>query len=104
MEALLIYSLSLWMGFFLFNYADISRDYARFAKEALGPKWGYPLSCALCFAVWITFAAYLVGLVPVSYVFAAPVVHLFIDLIYTKLTYPAYTITTSYSDRSETLS
>lgn len=80
MEALIAYSLVVWFWFWLINYADITSRPAKDLKKALGPKWGYPLSCAACFAFWTTLAMSLVGWTPWWYLFTAPVVHLFIDL------------------------
>ncbi len=88
MSGLITYVLGVWFFYFLTNYAAITRDFGLFLKEALGPQWGYPISCSFCGCFWITFVAYLGGLVPVAYVFAAPVLHLFVDLIYTRLSEP----------------
>lgn len=85
MEALFAYSLSLFLFFYLLNYADITAIYAKSLKEQLGPIWGYPLGCAMCWGFWMTLLACLMGVVPGWFVFTAPVVHLFIDLGYSRL-------------------
>jgi len=85
MEALIAYSLTLFWAFFLLNYAELSSRTAKDLKKALGPKWGYPLSCAFCWGFWPTLAMSLIGWTPWWYLFTAPVVHLFIDLGYSRL-------------------
>ncbi len=85
MEALIAYSLTLFWAFYLLNYADITALYAKSLKEELGPIWGYPLSCAFCWGFWATLFLALIGVAPWWYLFTAPVVHLFIDLGYSRL-------------------
>lgn len=88
METLVKYSLVLWFFFFLMNYAEITARPVEWLKQVLGPKVGYPLKCAMCFAFWITLSLWVIGVAPLWYVFAAPVTHLFIDLAYSKLSEP----------------
>lgn len=85
MEALLIYSLGLWFFYFLLNYAEITKSPSTGLKRWMGPKWGYPLSCAFCAAWWATLASWGIGLVPAYYLLTAPVIHLFIDQLFSKL-------------------
>lgn len=88
MEALFAYSLSLFWLFYLLNYAEISARPAKWLKKVSGVKWGYPLSCAMCFGFWATVFTWIVDWAPWWYLITAPVVHLFIDLIYSKLSPP----------------
>ncbi len=84
-DSLFLYCLSIWFFFFLFNYAEITKPYAIALKEMLGPRWGYPLGCAFCWSFHLTWFLALVGSVPASYILVAPVLHLFIDCLYSKL-------------------
>ena len=88
LATLVMYSLCLWFGFFLLNYAAITERPAAWLKRVMGPKWGYPLGCALCFAFWMTLAAWVINWVPFFFVLAAPVLHLFIDAAYDRLGTP----------------
>ncbi len=85
MEALLIYCLAIWSTFFFLNYAAISACPAAWLKKVLGPTVGYPLSCAYCYCGWISIGFWLMGVLNIPFLLAAPVIHLFIDLVYSKL-------------------
>lgn len=91
MEALIAYSLVLFFGFFLLNYAEISARPTKWLKMVTGPKWGYPLSCAFCWGFWAS--VLLFPFLPWWYLFTAPVVHLFVDLGYSRLTIDSQTNT-----------
>lgn len=83
---MILWTLSLFFSFYLLNYADITRPFARWIKWQLGPKLSYPLSCAFCWPFWVTLLGYLVY-PDWSFwtVLAVPVIHLFIDLAYQRL-------------------
>jgi hypothetical protein len=85
---ILLYALFLWFFFFLLNYAPLTEVPAKWFKELLGPKIGYPLSCAACFAFWVTLALWTFNDFPIWMVPVAAVLHLFIDVVYTKLSPP----------------
>lgn len=87
-EPLVVYVLCVYWLYFLANYAAITHRPASWLKRVLGPTWGYPLSCSLCFAQWVTLALWLVGALPLYYVFAAPILHLFLDAAYDRLCTP----------------
>lgn len=82
---LLIYCFSLFFTYYLFNYAEITRAPASWIKGLLGAKLSYPIACSFCSAFWSTLALYILGWVPGFWVLVAPVIHLFIDLVYQKL-------------------
>jgi hypothetical protein len=92
-EVLAIYVLSLFFGFFFLNYAAISAKPAAWLKRVLGPTWGYPLSCAFCWAGWTTICLFLVGFVPAYYLTTAPVLHLFLDALYDRVCSPPAPLT-----------
>lgn len=85
MDNLITYSLTLFFFFFLLNYAEISKKPANWLKGFLGPVLGYPLRCSLCFAFWTTLVLWWLGKVPGTFVFIVPVVHLFVDSLYSRL-------------------
>ena len=87
-DALLIYVLCCYFFYWLLNYAAITHRPATWLKRVLGPKLGYPLGCAMCFPFWATLTFYLFGYLPGYYVFAAPVIHLFLDTVYDRLGTP----------------
>lgn len=86
LASLTVYSLVMWFVFFLFNYAEITSRPSNWLKSILGPKLGYPLSCPACLTWWITLAGYIIYPDWSFWTcFAAPVIVLFIDLAYQKL-------------------
>lgn len=85
MDSSLIYALTLFFFFYLLNYADITARPAQWLKQMLGPTLGYPLGCAFCWGWWVTAAFWAIGWAPLYLVFIAPVLHLFVDLVYTRL-------------------
>ena len=87
-EVLGLYVLTLFFGFFFLNYAAISAKPAAWLKRVLGPKLGYPLSCAFCWAGWVTICLFVLGFVPLYYLTTAPVLHLFLDAAYDKVCAP----------------
>lgn len=88
LAALVMYVLCLFWGFFLLNYAELTARPSAWLKGLMGPRWGYPLSCAFCLAWWATGFLWFLGMVPLFYVFAAPVLHLFVDAAYDRLNCP----------------
>lgn len=86
LASLVTYSLHLWFLYYLLNHAELTKSVGVFLKESLGRVFGYPISCPACLAWWVSFAGcWLFDLVSVEALFAAPVVVLFIELIYRKL-------------------
>lgn len=83
--SIVIYVLMIWLSFFLLNYAEIAAKPAAWLKKLLGPKWGYPLSCALCYCWWISVPFWFFGWLTFPMLCAAPVLHLFVDLSFHKL-------------------
>lgn len=86
---LAMYSLGLFFPYFLLNYAGLTAKPAAWLKATLGPRIGYPLSCAFCWAAWITAFLWVIGIVPPLYVFAAPTIHLLLDSVYDRLSGPS---------------
>lgn len=79
-------AITLWFLYYLLNYAEITHAPAGRLKRALGPRWGYPLSCPICLSWWLTFFAYLVTADwLLATCFIVPVLTLFIDLAYQRL-------------------
>lgn len=87
-EAVAAYVLTLWFGFYLLNYAALTAKPAAWLKQTLGPRWGYPLGCAFCWAFWVTIFLAVVGFVPVWLVFPGTVLHLLLDTVYDRLSGP----------------
>lgn len=86
LASLFVYSLSLWFAFYLLNYAEITARSSKWLKRRLGVKIGYPLECPFCWGWWVTLVGYI--LLPnwaLWTCFAAPVIVLFIDLAYQRL-------------------
>ena len=83
------YVLAIFFTFFLLNYAEVTRVPANWLKGLLGPKLGYPLSCPLCYCFWLTLVLWYFSLdMEMWWLMVAPVLHLFVDSCYVKLTGP----------------
>lgn len=79
------YCLSIFFVYFLINYAEITRPSISLLFKLLPNKVSYSLNCAFCLMFWISIICCVAGYIPVYWIFCAPVIHLVIDLIYTKL-------------------
>lgn len=83
LEALLIYSLSLYLVYHVVSRSDLLTKPRAWAFRML-PGWlTYPLTCALCATWWMGIAGSIVGLIvaPWWMLLAAPVVNMVLDLI-----------------------
>lgn len=74
----LLYCLGVYFFYHLFNCSDIAEPARAKVLAVVNEKVVYALSCAYCATFWITLAAWCAALVPAAYVFAAPVVNLFL--------------------------
>jgi hypothetical protein len=82
---LLIYCLSVYFLFFLVNYSLIF-DAFRKQIENRSPEWFKTLvSCPLCFCWWFSLVVCFFFTSISLVLFAAPVVNMFLDMIYHKL-------------------
>lgn len=83
---MILFAVSLWFLYYLLNYADLTRPVSTWLKRQLGPKLGYPLSCAFCWPFWVTLTGYIVYPDWTFWtVLVVPAIHLFIDLTYQRL-------------------
>ncbi len=86
LSSLIIYSAGVWFAFYLLNYAEITSRPAKWLKTKLGAKVGYPLECPLCLCWWVSLVGFIVYPDWALWTcFAAPVIVLFIDLAYQRL-------------------
>ena len=83
---MIIWTLGLFFAFYLLNYADLTRPVSRWLHQKLPPKIGYALQCAFCWPFWVTLAGYIIY-PDWSFwtILVVPVLHLFVDLAYQKL-------------------
>lgn len=75
----LIYCLGVYFWYYLFNCADIAAPIRARILAVVHPNVAYAIQCSFCTTSWLTAAAWCAALVPMSYVFAAPVVNLFLS-------------------------
>lgn len=81
----LFYCLGIFFGFHLLNHSDIAAPFRNWLYPRLHEKVAYAMSCAFCLTSWITLIIWVAGFVPIPYLFAAPVVNLFLVKIYDHL-------------------
>jgi hypothetical protein len=79
------YSVFVWFFFYLWNYSYISSKVKDWTYSKLHKYIVYSLSCAFCFCFHTTLILSLFSVVGFEVVFIAPVISLFINLIYNKL-------------------
>ncbi len=82
----LLYCLGVYFWFYLFNCSDIAAPARAKILASVHESISYALQCSYCATFWITVAACCATLVPISYVFAAPVVNLFLFKSFERLT------------------
>lgn len=82
---MITYVIMCWFFFFLMNYADITARPAKWLRGVLGTKLSYATGCALCSCFWLTLVLVIFTPIPVYWMFVAPVLHLFLDLAYQRL-------------------
>ncbi len=84
-EALFIYSLAVWFFFYVANHSDLLAKPRGWALSKL-PWWlEYSVTCAICSTFWASLALFLVGVVPLLFVFVAPPVVLGMNLTFLRL-------------------
>lgn len=88
MTDFMLYCLFVWFWFFLINHAVLLMPLSGWLKDRLPGYVIYSLECPLCFAWWLSAACWSCLDLPGLYVFAAPVVNLFLGLIYDRLSEP----------------
>jgi hypothetical protein len=81
----ILYCLGIYFWFYLFNYSDIAESIRSKVFNVMHPYITYALQCSYCYTFWITLVAFCLSLVPLSYIFAAPVVNLFLFKILNNL-------------------
>lgn len=81
----LLYCLGVFFWFHLFNCSDIAAPIRQWVLARVHPNIGYAIQCAFCSTAWITLVLFSGGLVPPPYVFAAPVINLFLAKISDRL-------------------
>lgn len=82
---LVLYSLFMWFWFFVFNHAILLMPLTQAFKERLPGYLAYSLECPFCFTWWAGVALWSLGLLPDAWVFTAPVINLFLSLVYDRL-------------------
>jgi hypothetical protein len=80
-----LYCLSVYFVFYVFNCSDIAEKARVLAAARLPSGIVYALNCALCSTWWVTLGAAILCFVPPSWAMAAPVVNLAIHKTLTKL-------------------
>ncbi len=86
LEAIVVYSLAIWMVFFLVNHAEMFNTVRAVIAPKL-PRWlKYSLSCALCFGWWtcVAVSLFFSGSFALLNVCCPPAV-LFLDLSFRRL-------------------
>lgn len=81
----LLYCLGVYFFYHLFNCSDIAAPVRAKILTLVHDKVAYALGCVYCTSFWITLAAWCATLVPLVYVFAAPVVNLFLFKAFSRL-------------------
>lgn len=74
----LIYCLGVFFGWYVFNCSDIAQSTRVWILSRAHNNVAYVLGCSLCTTFWVTLSLWAATIVPLSYVFAAPVVNLFL--------------------------
>jgi hypothetical protein len=80
------YVLTLYFFFYLLNYAEITARPANWLRSILGPNMSKATTCFLCFSFWLSLIAYIFLNICVLWCFIVPVLGLFLDATYQKLT------------------
>lgn len=83
----ILYCLGVFFAYYLFNCSDIMESVRTWV---LDPKRtpeavSYAMQCAFCATFWVTLAALGAAQVPLSWLFAAPVINLFLIKILNRL-------------------
>ena len=96
-EAIQLYSLNAFLLFYLLNHSKILSKPREWCGRSL-PKWlRGAFSCSLCFTFWLSLSLMFLGAADLVHVTAAPVLVMFLNLIYLKLVAPAPAITVNNS-------
>ena len=85
LEAIQLYSLSLFFLFYLLNYGKLLSKPRAWCAKSLPAFVRYPFSCAFCFSWWIGLMSMVLGAGNALHVVAAPVLVMFLNLAYLKL-------------------
>ena len=81
----LLYCLGVFFFYYVFNYSDIAIRCRTWVLDHVNEHIAYALSCALCFTWWVSATAWCFGTVPAAWMFAAPVVNLFLIKLFQRL-------------------
>ncbi len=81
----LIYCLSVFFFWYLFNCSDIASSCREWVLPRVHDNIAYALGCAFCSTFWLTIAAWIAAPIPASWIFAAPVANLFLVKILDRL-------------------
>lgn len=82
----IIFALQFWFFFFLVNHSLILKKPREWVYSKLPSQMVYPLSCAFCSAFWFTTILFLTGINSYQLVLVSPVIVLFLELAFLKLT------------------
>lgn len=86
MNVIVEYALTIWFFFYLFNHADISYRLRQWIIARVPSYIAYAIQCSFCSSCYLTFALWLLFPISPWTIFVAPVINLFVELAYKKLT------------------
>lgn len=84
-EDIVLYSLVIWFFFWLYNHSYILEKFRDCINSKLPFLIKYGIGCSFCFTFWVTLFLFIMTGLPLIFLFVAPVINLFIELIYQKL-------------------
>lgn len=82
---ILFYTLGLFFIHYIYKYGDIISKYKNLMEQKLHKKVVYALNCSFCFAFHCSILLFITKFIPFYYVYCAPVLHLFLNLIFERL-------------------
>ncbi len=85
-ESLLVYAISFYFFFYLFNHSWIGEGTKNWVIDKVPALVAYSIQCAFCLTFWFTLVLVCWEVKPPYFLITAPVVNLFLELSYRKLT------------------
>lgn len=85
-ESLLIYAISFYFFFYLFNHSWIGEGTKNWVIDRVPALVAYSIQCAFCITFWFTLIICSLEYRPSYFLITAPVINLFLELSYRKLT------------------
>lgn len=81
----LLYCLGVFFFYYVFNYSDIAARCRIWVLDHVNEQVTYALGCSLCWTWWVSVTGLILGLIPAAWIFAAPVVNLFLIKLFQRL-------------------